>query len=114
MVPGPGSALPGAKSYPRRERAFSVRPDLHAAPRAMRGLPAIRLGWCASRGGESWSATEIAVGVPLSGRFADEWAALDLAASCEPNTSLEWARALAAAHFEPTDDFLTIAQRAAG
>lgn len=60
------------------------------------------------------SATEIAVGVPLSGRFADEWAALDLAASCEPNTSLEWTRALAAAHFEPTDDFLTIAQRAAG
>lgn len=60
------------------------------------------------------SATEIAVGVPLSGRFAEEWAALDLAASCEPNTSLEWTRALAAAHFEPTDDFLTIAQRAAG
>ncbi len=59
-------------------------------------------------------AAELVAGLPLSGPLAEEWAALDVAASREPNTSREWAGALATAHFDPTDDFLTLTQRAAG
>jgi len=41
--------------------------------------------------------------LPVSGPVADEWAALDAAGLCEPNTSLYWARALLTGHVLPED-----------
>jgi len=42
-------------------------------------------------------------GLAVAGPEADEWAALDAAGLCEPNTSLYWARALLAGHIVPAD-----------